>query len=73
MKMTYDNDKLTNLSGLRRIDLVGREDVINAISNAGKWSQEKGRQYLFFMTGKGGVGKTAILDKTRQGLFDPRY
>lgn len=58
-----------DLSGLRRLkNLVGREDTLKEIYNRAEDAERKKRSALIYMEGKGGIGKTAILERVHEAI-----
>lgn len=57
-----------NLLGLHRIALVGREEYLNRIFMQGKDAYSKKRPLVMTLEGKGGIGKTAILQEVLRQL-----
>ncbi len=56
-------EEIKQISGLQRINLVGRERILMEIYRRAEQAEEKTRPVLIYLEGAGGVGKTAILEK----------
>ncbi|NOZ29834.1 MAG: ATP-binding protein [Chloroflexi bacterium] len=57
------------LSGARRIALVGREEILQNIK---EFSRKHSRPALIYLEGDGGIGKTAVLEEVRSQLAEDR-
>ncbi len=56
----------TDLMGMRRIDLVGRDHYIQQILDTVAKAQKRGRAAFIYLEGAGGIGKTALLEEVRK-------
>ena len=60
--------KISDLSGLKRISLIGRDEILEEIYKRGENAECKKRSALIYLEGKGGIGKTAILERFHQDI-----
>ncbi|MEW6030732.1 MAG: AAA family ATPase [Chloroflexota bacterium] len=60
---------VSDLMGMHRIELIGREKYIKQILQIASIAERRGSAAFIYIEGEGGIGKTALLEEIRRRLM----